>query len=71
MPDAIGTGPQTPAANVARLQAARTRLVQKNEKVQQRADALRAEAARFEATMPQTSAYIDRIDAAIQAAGRP
>ena len=71
MPDTIDAGAEKPEEKVARLQAARGRLVQKNEAVQQRADALRAEADRLEASMAVTSAYIDKIDAAVQAAGRP
>ena len=71
MPDTIGTGAEKPEDKLARLQTIRTRLVQKNEAAQQRADALRTEADRLEASMAVTSAYIDKIDAAIQAAGRP
>jgi len=71
MPETIGAGTERPEEKIARLQATRTRLVQKNEAVQQRAEALRAQADRLEASMAVTSAYIDKIDAAIQAAGRP
>lgn len=70
MPEIIGIQPEKPEEKVTRLQAARGRLAQRNARLQERADALRAEADRLEASIALGDAWIDKVDAAITAAGR-